>query len=53
MFFLLKISIPTCGSDGVTYKSVCHLQLESCKTKKPITVLHNGECGKNSFEYMF
>ncbi|CAF0717274.1 unnamed protein product [Brachionus calyciflorus] len=38
------INMPTCGSNGVTYDSVCHLQLESCKTKKIITVLHNGKC---------
>lgn len=38
--------MPTCGSDGVTYKSVCHLQLASCKANKLITVLYDGECGK-------
>lgn len=33
-----------CGSDGITYQSICHLQLQSCKRRKMITVLHNGEC---------
>ncbi len=44
-FVFRKISVPTCGSDGVTYKSVCHLQLASCKANKPITVMYDGKCG--------
>lgn len=36
--------MPVCGSNGITYQSICHLQLQSCKSKTLITILHNGEC---------
>ncbi|OWZ18521.1 Kazal-like serine protease inhibitor [Phytophthora megakarya] len=29
---------PVCGSDGVTYSSVCHLELASCKSPKLVLV---------------
>jgi hypothetical protein len=34
------------GDNGKTYKSACHLQLDSCKHQKTITIQHNGKCGK-------
>ena len=41
-----KINLPVCGSDGQTYNSVCHLQLEACKSQSSITVLSSGPCGQ-------
>ncbi|XP_050532357.1 agrin-like [Daktulosphaira vitifoliae] len=34
-----------CGSDGITYTDLCHLQNASCATRKKIFVAHAGECG--------
>ena len=35
-----------CGSDGVQYKSECHLMEASCRLEKEITIKRNGACGK-------
>lgn len=42
------IYMPTCGSNGRTYDSVCLLQLESCRTKTVITVAKNGPCEESA-----
>ena len=41
-----------CGSDFKTYRNLCELELENCKPelKKPISLIHNGKCTKNSSE---
>ncbi|ESN94519.1 hypothetical protein HELRODRAFT_164375 [Helobdella robusta] len=33
-----------CGTDGVLYKSECHLKLTACKQALPIYVHHYGDC---------
>lgn len=35
-----------CGSDGITYYSLCHLQQASCIQKMDIQAQHYGPCGK-------
>jgi len=37
---------PTCGTDGVTYQSACHLQLASCAARQaaPLAVERPGHC---------
>ena len=39
---------PVCGSDGESYENECYLQLEVCRRRSAINVLHAGECGKPS-----
>lgn len=41
-----QIFAPVCGSDGVTYSSVCQLQLASCLLGSDITVVAEGACGE-------
>ncbi|XP_071806055.1 agrin-like isoform X2 [Asterias amurensis] len=38
------VYVPVCGTDGVSYHSVCHLQREQCTSKRPIQVVSNGPC---------
>ncbi|XP_053381282.1 uncharacterized protein LOC123555153 [Mercenaria mercenaria] len=33
-----------CGSDGMTYPSVCHLKKKSCEMMQNVTVAFNGSC---------
>ena len=41
-----------CGSDGLTYASLCHLNLYNCKHKKAVTVSKNGACGKFMYHFI-
>jgi len=36
-----------CGSDGSTYISRCHLDVENCEKKTGVTVVKQGPCGKS------
>ena len=40
-----NVSKPVCGSDGVTYESICELEKSSCQQQKNITVVKQGMCG--------
>nr|XP_018901101.1 PREDICTED: agrin-like isoform X3 [Bemisia tabaci] len=33
-----------CGSDGNTYRSLCHLRLAACRTQRSIRVRYSGQC---------
>ncbi|CAG0890931.1 unnamed protein product, partial [Cyprideis torosa] len=33
-----------CGSDGKTYKSLCHLKFQACYSRLPITLVREGTC---------
>lgn len=33
-----------CGTDGQTYRSLCHLRLHSCRRQQRIRVAHRGHC---------
>ncbi|KAJ3416986.1 hypothetical protein HDV05_007468 [Chytridiales sp. JEL 0842] len=35
---------PVCGSNGKTYSNTCVLNVDICLSKKPITVVSEGEC---------
>lgn len=35
-----------CGSDGVDYPDLCHLNMASCRQSKDIQVKYNGKCGE-------
>lgn len=38
------VYIPVCGSDGMTYPNLCHLNSAKCVQQKNITVANNGTC---------
>lgn len=38
-------SKPVCGSDGITYASLCHLQAAGCSFKRDILVAKDEACG--------
>ncbi len=38
-------NIPVCGSNGITYKSLCHLKREACTLMADIEVKYWGKCG--------
>lgn len=47
---IMEIVPQVCGSDGVTYGSVCQLQSLACKMQKDIVVVSLGTCnGTNTF----
>ena len=35
---------PVCGSDGVSYKSKCHMYEQACSAGKTLRVKHHGVC---------
>lgn len=35
---------PVCGTNGVTYPSVCKMKLEACRNQTEIHKLHDGRC---------
>lgn len=35
---------PVCGSDGILYENLCHLQLESCSLQVNITMDTSEKC---------
>ena len=35
-----------CGSDGVTYESLCHLKQTKCLQQRPIKIVNHDTCGK-------
>ena len=37
---------PVCGYDGITYKSICHLQKTECEQGTFIGLKHKGSCPK-------
>ncbi|CAH8680441.1 unnamed protein product [Schistosoma rodhaini] len=37
---------PVCGSDGVTYDSICHLERTACQKMREIRVIYSGECSE-------
>ncbi|VDN11169.1 unnamed protein product [Dibothriocephalus latus] len=39
-----RVVVPVCGSDGITYDSVCHLERAACLQKKHVWVVHAGQC---------
>lgn len=39
---------PVCGEDYVTYATPCQLRRTACLLKKPIKILKNNVCGKDS-----
>ena len=34
-----------CGTDGVTYADICHLEKEACEKKSGVKKDHPGPCG--------
>uniref|UniRef100_A0A0X3PKS7 Agrin n=1 Tax=Schistocephalus solidus TaxID=70667 RepID=A0A0X3PKS7_SCHSO len=39
-----RVVVPVCGSDGITYDSVCVLERAACLQKKHVWVVHAGQC---------
>ena len=35
---------PVCGSDGVSYDSICDLAEQACLQRQEISVAHHGQC---------
>ena len=37
-----------CGTNRITYSSVCHMRMDACRIQKEIHVLHDGACKEGS-----
>ena len=44
-----QVMVPVCGSDGVTYDSVCAMKRISCLEKRRVEMLYRGVCGKYQY----
>lgn len=44
---------PICGSDGVSYDSLCHLKLAKCLQQRTIKIVSHDTCGKSIFKIIF
>jgi len=46
-----------CADDGRTYNNECLMNAEACKNRRPLRVVHHGECatdtGRRQFIYLF
>ena len=36
--------VPVCGSDDKTYRSECHMKIESCKKRVNLMAIHKDAC---------
>ena len=41
-----EVFTPVCGSDGLTYPSMCHIEEASCMERTDITLAKEGVCGE-------
>lgn len=40
---------PVCGSNGRTFDNECELKRQSCLLRQELSVMHEGECGKDHY----
>ena len=44
LYLDLKVLLPVCGDDGITYDNICLMKLESCMDGVEIKLAHEGPC---------